>query len=389
MKSHHFHLTLLTLVRSLSAAPTPGASGLDVVHTTEHADGLIVDWIPITSQTPDGKIASPPPPPAYEASYFNQSSFQPWSMLQMESAEKGPEGTVPMVRSMGNSAMTKGPPVDPEHMPNVSIEAVGDHWYASSAQNINNIGGSASYSLYKAWTESGSDFSLLQTAVIKYNVPKPGANSQLISQTVEAGWINYPNQVSAPHLFTFFTTDGYASFANYKGGWNREVAGWVQTDSVIFPGVAFAPLSTRGGAQYDIKIQWLLYGGNWWLFVLDRWIGYYPASLFGAGTDAGRSLQVGASTINYYGEIYDSHPQLTRTDMGSGNWPEAGWGQSAYIRNMLVTDMQGNDQKYDGSRGIIVSDTSRYRLVADWAGQSTWGAFMYLGGPGAGGGIDY
>lgn len=43
--------------------------------------------------------------------------------------------------------------------------------------------------------------------------------------------------------------------------------------------------------------------------MLDRWIGYYPSSLFGAGTDASRSLQTGASQINYDGEIYDSYPE--------------------------------------------------------------------------------
>jgi hypothetical protein len=114
-------------------------------------------------------------------------------------------------------------------------------------------------------------------------------------ELMRARRINYPNQVSPPHLFTFFTTDGYQSTANNKGGWNRDVAGWVQVDTQIFPGTTFAPLSTRGGAQYDVKIQWLLDGANnWWLFVLDRWIGYYPGTLFSAGTDAGRSLQSGA-----------------------------------------------------------------------------------------------
>ena len=74
--------------------------------------------------------------------------------------------------------------------------------------------------------------------------------------------------------------------------------------------------------------------------------------------------------------------------MGSGNWPEAGWQQSAYIRNMVYTDSQGAQQKYDGSRGIVVSDSGRYRMAADWSGASSWGAHMYLGGPGAGGRMD-
>lgn len=71
--------------------------------------------------------------------------------------------------------------------------------------------------------------------------------------------------------------------------------------------------------------------------------------------------------------------------MGSGNWPEAGWQQSGYIRNMVYTDLGGADQKYDGSRGIVISDTNRYRMVADFQSQSNWGSYMYLGGPGAGG----
>ena len=200
--------------------------------------------------------------------------------------------------------------------------------------------------------------------------------------------INWIQQKSQPHLFTFFTTDGYGGFANNKGGWNQDVTGWVQTDSQIFPGTAFSPLSTRGGTQYDIKIQWRLDNGNWWLFVLDRWIGYYPGSLFGAGTDPNKSLQTGSNQINFYGEIYDSHPQLTKTDMGSGNWPEAGWQQSAYIRNIVYADSNGADQRYDGSRGIVVSDSNRYRMVTNFQGQTSWGSNIYLGGPGAGGAID-
>jgi hypothetical protein len=74
--------------------------------------------------------------------------------------------------------------------------------------------------------------------------------------------------------------------------------------------------------------------------------------------------------------------------MGSGNWPEAGWQQSAYIRNMVYTDTQGRDQVYDGSRGAVVSDTGRYRMVNSWNSGTTWGSYMYLGGPGAGGVID-
>lgn len=162
--------------------------GLEIVSTTAHSDGSVIDWIPLHSQVAGGKIASPPPIPPDTPSMANQSTLQPYSMLQSQGAEQGPEGTVPILRQTSNTALVKGPPVDPAHMPDLNTEAAGDHWYASSAQGVNNLGGSASFSLYTAWTEAGSDFSLLQSAVIRYNVPKPGDNSQLVAQTVEAGW---------------------------------------------------------------------------------------------------------------------------------------------------------------------------------------------------------
>jgi hypothetical protein len=231
----------------------------------------------------------------------NQTAETPAPLLEEEGAQQGPEGTVPIARlPAAQAAIIKGPPVSALQEPQSDARrAVGDHWYASSAQNVAHHGGSAVYSLYRAWTESSDDFSLLQSAIIRYDVPKPGQNSVTVSQTVESGWINYPGQIQAPHLFTYFTTDGYSSNADNKGGWNRDVAGWVQYDSAIFPGTSFSPLSTRGGTQYEIEIRWLLDSGNWWLFVLDRWVGYYPASLFSAGTDAGRSLATQGNAINY------------------------------------------------------------------------------------------
>ncbi|KAF2642946.1 DUF239-domain-containing protein [Massarina eburnea CBS 473.64] len=376
MKSHYY--LCLALLHEISTAIP-----VDVRLTTSAPDGSVVDWIPFHSQVADGNISAAPPLPEIVLSATERNTTTPHPY----SAQIGPEGTIPVLRSTGQS-MTKSPPPGFQTGNDATKRGVGDHWYASSSQQVANHGGSATYSLYKAWTESGADFSLLQTAITRGNVPKPGDNSQLVGQTIEAGWINYPNQFSAPHFFIYFTTDGYSSNADYKGGWNRDVAGWVQVDTTIYPGVSFSPLSQRGGTQTDLKIQWLLHQGNWWLYVLDRWVGYYPGSLFGANTDASKSLQTEASNVFYYGEIYDSHPQLTKTDMGSGNWPETGWGNSGYIRNMVYTDTSGADKAYDGSKSVIVSDTNRYRLSPSWNSGSSWGSYFYLGGPGAGGVVD-
>jgi hypothetical protein len=52
-----------------------------------------------------------------------------------------------------------------------------------------------------------------------------------------------------------------------------------------------------------------------------------------------------ADQVAFYGEIYDSNetPGKTKTDMGSGYWPEYGWTWSAYQRNLLVQTDRGRD----------------------------------------------
>ena len=96
---------------------------------------------------------------------------------------------------------------------------------------MSNIGGSASFSISKALVQNPADFSLFQTTV-NYT----GANG---IQTLEAGWIDRLNQVGQPHLFTYYTTEGYASQGNDTRGWNRDCTGWVQYDTLIYPGTSF------------------------------------------------------------------------------------------------------------------------------------------------------
>lgn len=199
---HHVFLSLLFSSSSSNAFPVdgppstlaPSEENPKIIKSTTHSDGSVIDWIAISSQTPDGVIASPPAPLEDTQSFSaasNESTAEPWALLQTPGEDRGPKGTVPILRyspSITQASLTKGPPVSNQDKDTLGTQAVGDHWYASSAQHVDNHGGSAFYSLYKAWTESSGDFSLLQAAVIRTNVPKPGANSQLVMQTVEAGW---------------------------------------------------------------------------------------------------------------------------------------------------------------------------------------------------------
>ncbi|KAH8647886.1 hypothetical protein BX600DRAFT_475973 [Xylariales sp. PMI_506] len=347
-------------------------ANLDVVATTT-TDTTTIDWIPIGSQ---GEIASPPPPRTVTAS----NSSKPIPELAVAGAKKGPAGTVPIPRVSDDYLNTVVPKVLPDFSTSGAVrpknkrQYAGTHWYVTSDQVVNNLGGSATYSLFDAYVQNPGDFSLLQTAVTKSNTNG--------GQTLEAGWINYPNQVSAPHLFTYFTTDGYAGNADYIGGWNQDVAGWVQTDDEIYPGTVFVPDSVIGGSQTEMEIMYQLYEGNWWLYVLDRYIGYYPGSLFSNGI-SGVTLATGSDVIFYYGEIYQSEGPLTTTDMGSGEFGTTGFGYSAYIHNMDFIDTSGYLEDY--TAGFGDSDSSRYNHQNAVSSGTSWNSYVYLGGPGAGG----
>jgi len=381
---------LAAVLSTTSAAPLSGRSDGEVVATTTTSEGQIIDWIKPESQVTGGKIATPPPAPLSKRSIkTNQPSIQ--AILGNDPGKQGPNGTVPRLRSSKVARPNKRLPSKSDHNNLLKTDAAqdgysGTHWYASSGQNINNHGGKATFSLFKAFVQSNDDFSLLQTAVIRNNAAHAGTEPK--SQTVEAGWINYPNQIQAPHLFTYFTTDGYTSNADNKGGWNTDVAGWVQVDSSIYPGIAFAPLSTDGGDQYELEIGYYLTGGNWWLWCLDRFVGYYPASLFSQGVNAADTLADHSDIIDFYGEIYNSETEMTTTDMGSGEFPEAGFGKSAYLHNIYYIDQNSNNYvDYNGDNQLVISDTGRYNLNKNWNSGSSWGSYFYLGGPGAGGRI--
>jgi hypothetical protein len=371
-------LKKLSLLAFLSTLATEGTSkpiyspksqvlgpraGLNVLKTTV-TDAHTIDWIAIESQ---GDIASPPPLPPRRT-----NGSTPTAELTKAGAELGPEGTVPIPRvnadyQAASSKIIKQLPPKSLSPQKSKRQYSGVHWYVTSDQAVSSIGGSATYSIFDAYVQSSGDFSLLQTAVTKGNVPIPNNPSQSGGQTLEAGWINYPDQIQSPHLFTYFTTCNYQCSGDNQGGWNTDQAGWVQVNNKYFPGIVFSPDSTIGGTQYEIQLEYQLYQGNWWLYVIDTWIGYYPASLFSAGeANAAATLADGSDTIFYYGEVYNSENAETTTDMGSGEFGTARSGQAAYIHNMVYQDTSGNYQDY--TAGFGDSDSSRYNHVSQFLG---------------------
>jgi hypothetical protein len=370
-------------------------SRLKVVKTTRTPSGQIVDWVPIESQVPDGKIASPPPNAALVIPQGERRHMLVKFELEDKAVERGPSGTVPILakdfsklhisRSLRDYLSRHGHArqrllelknglmlPDPEEG--------GTHRYAFTSQSTLCFGGEGNLSAFDPYTESSDDFSLMQIGLSNSDTGR--------KQTVEGGWQEFQDEYGdwVPHLFTYYTTNGYSDDGDNKGGYNQDVDGWVQYDGSIHPGATSSPNSTPGGGQYIMQIKYQWYESNWWFRVNGRWIGYYPGSLFMGNQSVFSTLGDHADHIAFWGEVYDSDDVdgRTTTDMGSGYWAEDGWTWSAYQSNLRVqTDRGGSLADYDGGSGWA-SDPDMYDITTFMKSGSGWGSYFWMGGPGAG-----
>jgi Neprosin len=361
---------------------------LNVVETTKTSSGQILDWIDMRAQHPEGRIANPPPPPRSDAA---RQRGRPTKMarfeLQDQGSRLGPEGTVPVLRidlkklrfnktlddflsKHGHRTVTRDYNGQPLEQPEVG----GPHDYGATAESVNCQGGEGFISLFDPYTAHSDEFSLSQIG-LETNREVGGR------QTVEAGWQEFRDKYGdwIPHLFVFYTTNGYSKAGDNLGGYNQEVKGWVQYSRSVYPGAISNNVSTPGGQQWELFIKYQLYQGNWWLNVGGEWIGYYPASLF-----ADPGLRNGADRLLFFGEIVDSasHTEATKTQMGTGYFAEYRWPYAAFQRLLRYqTDANGSMSNYDGSS--IITDTKEYDTELHMNSGSNWGSYFWFGGPGA------
>ena len=260
----------------------------EVVARTVTPLGQHLDWIPIESQYPDRKAPDPPgedrPVDARTGTYpAKPVAFE----LQRDGAELGPPGTVPVVRlpierirptgslqdwlSKGRKARSRPTPEDGR----VRLASDPIHKYAHSRQYITCYGTEGVINVwwpYVQWSDEGSIGQMWLSR---------GTDVQ--QQTVEVG-----HQVSPgiygdwePHLFTFFTTNGYSAYGDNLGGYNDYVRGWRQQARAVHPGAISRPVSEAGGVQDQLSIRVQLFENDaWWVRVNGIWIGSYPLTLF-------------------------------------------------------------------------------------------------------------
>jgi PKD repeat protein len=249
-----------------------------------------------------------------------------------------------------------------------------DHEYAHAYQWANNIGMSAIFNLWSPTVEQSGEFSLSQLWVTR------GLTTDNTLQTVETGWQNYQQLYgdSRSHLFIYYTTGNYLTGT---GCYNLSCTGFVQTDSTVVIGGGFTVYSTPGGTQYEIPLTVFRDASaphHWWVKYDDKWVGYYPNSLFDAQGIANYS-----DHVDFGGEIVNiwNGGQHTTTDMGSGRFPSEGYGAAAYTKKMQYWDTS-NALFNASSLSRDVTNASYYDLALGSSTDSSWLKYFYFGGPG-------
>ena len=195
-------------------------------------------------------------------------------------------------------------------------------------------------------------------------------------------------QDNLPHLFIYFTADGYQS----TGCYNLTCGAFVQTSNVLAIGGALSS-STFNGPQVEgtLAVYRDPATGNWILFYMDAngnyyQSGYYPAALYGSG-----QLSQYSTYIKFGGEVaLDPNYPSVYPQMGSGSNPffnSIGYGQVAYQRNIKYLDLNSQIQDLAPNMRINSTVMCAYDVeltygASGYGAQPTWGTSIFFGGTG-------
>jgi hypothetical protein len=231
---------------------------------------------------------------------------------------------------------------------------------------VNNLGGGSFLNLWspKVSTRLDQIFSLSQHWYVNFR------NDGKV-QTVEGGWQNYPELygVKKSVLFIYYTADGY----NATGCYNLSCPAFVQVDSSVHLGGTFSNYSKPRRDQYEFQLRWWLTGGNWWLYIGDVAVGYYPTSLYGGGP-----LATQASSIDYGGETVGT---TSWPKMGSGKYPNKGFGLAAYQR--FIQYFTGGGSSSFATLTKSEPSPSCYKInVSNNTSDPNYRTYFFYGGPG-------
>ncbi|KAM0054813.1 putative neprosin [Helianthus debilis subsp. tardiflorus] len=292
---------------------------------------------------------------------------------------KCPKGTIPIRRTTKEDILRassmknygkKSSLSTVAHPNSIDLDLINDsgHEHAIAFVEGEFYGAKASMNVWNPQIQQTNEFSLSQIWLL-------GGSFASDLNSIEAGWQVSPDLYGDHNtrFFTYWTSDAYQS----TGCYNLLCSGFIQINNEIALGASISPMSKYQGSQYDISL--LVWKdpeqGNWWMqFGHGNVLGYWPGSLFSY-------LTTSASMIQWGGEVVNSADdgQHTTTQMGSGHFPEEGFGKSSYFRNVQIVD-GSNSLRNPKHIGTFTEQPNCYDVQT---GKSKdWGNYIYYGGPG-------
>ncbi|KAJ8755843.1 hypothetical protein K2173_024388 [Erythroxylum novogranatense] len=216
---------------------------------------------------------------------------------------KCPKGTIPIQRT---KAFNRRPVIPP--IPN------GKH-----SKGINYFIPPANYEFAQVATHVGRYYGARAT----FNIWLPNVVDPKESSVAQM-WVLSGDRGELNAMEAGWESDGYQT----TGCFNLDCPGFVQISGNYALGPVLEPTSTYGGSQYeiDVIIHKDTFNRNWWLNINGEEIGYWPRNLFTSLADSANVINIGGQVIN---NQYKGHH--TTTQMGSGHFPNEGFGKAAYI----------------------------------------------------------
>ncbi|XP_028773387.1 uncharacterized protein LOC114730471 [Neltuma alba] len=307
-------------------------------------------------------------------SNFSQSN--PIAQLWHQSGNC-PKGTIPIRRTTKDDVLRAdsihqfGKKIN-QTIPDLSgsLYSTNGHEYAIADLRGNRYyGAQASINIWKPHVQESNEFSLSQIWIVNSD------DSNKV-ETIESGWQIYQGLYGddKPRLFIYWTSDSY----DRTGCYNLGCSGFVQVDNKIAVGGSLQPFSVYGGSQYAFSILiWKDPGsGNWWMLLGNSiFVGYWPASLFNHMSGSASNVQWGGEIINIR-----SYGQHTTTGMGSGYFPQAGFGKASFYKDVSTVN-RNNYLVSPSNFGTYASNAKCYDITP-FGHSNNWGAYFFYGGPG-------
>ncbi|XP_058727501.1 protein neprosin-like [Vicia villosa] len=282
--------------------------------------GYIVDCVDINKQPafdhPLLKNHKLQRKPNFEKNIFQNSSIKPKFILEKF---RCPQETVPIRRTTKNDLIQGKLLFNGQNITqNGAINLFARIYLSIAGSPYYGVSGSTSIWNPKVYKGQSSAASLY--------VRRGGGNDL---NKISLGWHAFPELYNddQTHLFVFWTS-------GKNGCFNMLCKGFIQVDKSYTFGARISRTSTYGGQIIEAPLQISQDKvGNWWLRVMNKDIGYFPAALF--------SSLNGAEEVGFGG--YTVTPAGTSSPtMGSGHKPDSNFTHATYFRFVNYLDKIGN-----------------------------------------------